>query len=241
MTWRAYPGRYQQKGINVVMRYSHFLLALKAAGLACVMFLITSCGEQTSDDAGAICQGASVNGVCLYVSILLHDYNGANSNEVDISENVCVVGVPPDPDVNEGFYNHDVTVTFIAEPYGPTGTTATLVRVTGYQVDFTANVGTEGVDVPLVSTTAVLAPANPITMEVGGTATSNFVLFDITQKVNFAAEQGVTWNSVLYPTPSYTADFTFVAKDEFDNVFNSSASTQALFGHWDYCDIFGLR
>ena len=245
MTWRPYPGRYQHKGRNSVMRYSHFLLALKTAALACVMSLITSCGEETSDDEGAICQGVTTNGVCLYVDILVHDYNGANSNEVDVSENICVVGdplaVPPVPDVFEGFYNHDVSVTFTADPYGQTGTSATLLRVTGYQVTYTANVGTAGVDVPLVPATPLLAPANPITMNVGGTATSNFVLFDINQKNAFAAEDGVTWNSALYPTPSYTVAFTFFAKDEFDNEIQTVVTTQALIGHWDYCDVFGLR
>ena len=191
----------------------------------------------------------TTNGVCLYVSILVHDYNGSNSNEVDVSEILDCDGDGSggqplgdnggtvDP---ENIYNHDVTVTFVAEPYGETGTSSKYIRVTGYQIDYTANVGTEGTDVPRVDSTAVLAPANPITMNVGGTTTSNFVLFDINQKSTFLGEQGVTWDNATYPTPSYTADFTFFAKDEFDNDIQAFVSTQALIGEWDYCAIFGI-
>lgn len=184
---------------------------------------LASCGDE------AECRGADVNGVCFVVSSVVPIYLDANTNNVDVTRDICEPGPPA---VLEDFTDHGARLTLSAFTIGNNRTNSTRIILRNFDISYRLNPGSDnprlGPDIPSIQGNN-FGTGQTFEVPVNGTLEADVSIFDIQQKTDFAT--AMTGGAY----PSYTATFTVYGADEYGREVSSTGSAEIKIGEYDYC------
>jgi len=163
-------------------------------------------------------------------------YNGANTSNVDVVQDICDPGPPP---VVEIFTDHGATVTVAATLLSPTiNVQPGTLFIEQYTVDYYRSSDSVGAP-PILSerrfdTVVITPPA--VGSTVPNLVTFSAMLVDLPRKDQYLTDiLSGQFNNPFALINNYTAVFTFYGKNQYGKDFSFTASTNFAIGHYDYC------
>lgn len=195
-------------------------------GLLLLLGLAACGGGGGNDIAGGGCGGgATVSGIVLCVDNVQPLYNKVLTSNVDIVQGICTDGTP------EPYFDHQATVTISASL--ATGATqppvSTVVTLTRYVIDYTANPGVVG---PTIRSTGDLFET--ISLPVAGTASRDLRLLTTQQKEQFLLDLGLAGAfDGIYR--GYAVTYTFYGQDQYGNNLVARGFGQVIIGNYQNC------
>lgn len=213
----------------------HRVSILKGSFGLLMLLALSACGGGGSGGGGDIggggCGGgAAVSGIVLCVDNVQPLYNKVLTPNVDIVQGICDVGPPI---VVEPYFDHQATVTISASL--ATGATqppvSTVVTLTRYVIDYTANPGVTG---PTIRSTGNLFET--ITVPVAGNVARDLVLMNTQQKEQFLLDLGRAGAfDGIYR--GYTVTYTFYGQDQYGSNLTARGFGQVIIGNYQNCTV----
>ncbi|MEW6570042.1 MAG: hypothetical protein AB1390_02530 [Nitrospirota bacterium] len=200
----------------------------------CMFFGIAfwSCGGNGPGSPGS--EGTEDTGILIDATIL-PTYLGSNTYSVDVFQQVCDPGPPPD---FEDFTDHNATLTLTARLVNPDATFQPgNLYVEKYTVEYRRSTDSIG-SPPIQSDTrfkTIVIPAPVGTGETG--VTDTVILVDLLRKDQYRLDiTSGQYDPGLASINNYTALYTFEGKNEFGDKFEFKAQTDFQIGSFDYCE-----
>ncbi len=209
------------------MKKGHF----KLSAVCCLLFafFLWGCGAGPGSPGS---DGSEKTGVILEAS-LTPTYLGANTYSVDVVQQICDAGPPPE---YEQFADHGATATIRARllnpnPPIPPGT----LYIEKYTVEYRRSpdsIGAPPIETDTRYTTIVITP--PLSGTGVATLETSLVLVEINRKRQYYTDilSGVYTSRILN---NYTALYTFEGKNQYGTDFSFKAQTDFQIGSFDYC------
>lgn len=198
-----------------------------------LLLALSACGGGGGDPVGS--PGSSGGTGISLTPTLTPTYNGGNFFSVDVTQQICEPGPPPDFEI---FTDHGATLTILANLIDPGNTSPGTLFVEKYTVEYRRSADSIGAPPILTDTRFDVIAIIPPT----GTGTSttirgglNFV--DLTRKNKYDTDMrsGLFTSSPLARINNYTAVYTFEGKNQFGTAFQFQVQTPFQIGDFDYC------
>jgi hypothetical protein len=165
---------------------------------------------------------------------LVPTYLGNNSYSVDVVQQICQAGPPPE---FEKFTDHNTTATITARLLNPNAQIpAGILYIEKYTVEFRRSSDSIGAP-PIESDTRYTSIAvTPPTGSDVATVTATLILVDLTRKGKYLTDMtSGRFTSGMALINNYTALYTFEGKNSYGNSFSFKAQTDFQIGSFDYC------
>ena len=203
-------------------------------GVWCLLLplMFMGCGGSGSGSPGS--KGTEDTGV-IVDAIIVPVYLGGNTNSVDVIQDVCDPGPPPEFEV---FTTHSADVTFTARLINPTPTIQPgNLYIEKYTIKYFRNndsIGAPPIETDTRFKTIVIAPPLEGTGITEVTDTLFFV--DLVRKDKYAEDMlSGQYSSSLAFINNYTAIYTFQGKNEYGEKFKIEAQVDFEIGWFDNC------
>ncbi len=210
------------------MKRSYFLLFTVCSLLFSV--LLWGCGSGPGSPGG---QGTEDTGVILEATII-PTYNATDTYSVDVFQQVCTVGPPPEFEV---FTDHSAKVTISSRLLNPTSTFQPgTLYIDKYTVEFrrsTDSIGAPPIESDTRYKSIIITPPSG-----AGTNTleDTLILVDLIRKDKYATDMlSGQFTSGLAYINNYTATYTFYGQNQFGDSFSFKAQIDFQIGSFDYC------
>ena len=226
-------GYFKVKDMKIIktggkMRRNYVLLTLC---YFLVAGILAGCGGGGPGSPGS--QGTEDTGVMLEATII-PTYNGADTYSVDVFQQVCDEGPPPEFEV---FTDHSATVIIRSRLLNPTSTfQAGTLYIEKYTVEFrrsTDSIGAPPIESDTRYKSIVITPPSG-----AGTNTleDTLILVDLIRKDKYATDMlsGMYTSGSAYLN-NYTATFTFYGQNQFGDSFSFTTQVDFQIGSFDNC------
>ena len=167
--------------------------------------------------------------------IMIPTYNGGNTSSVDVTQQICEPGPPPDFEI---FTDHGATLTILANLIDPGNTSPGTLFVEKYTVEYRRSADSIGAP-PILTDTRfdVIAIIPPVGTGTSTTTRTGLTFVDLPRKNKYDTDMrsGLFTSSPLARINNYTAIYTFEGKNQFGTAFQFQVQTPFQIGDFDYC------